>query len=155
MEIVKARKKMVAEIVRLNQVLKLRELSNLEVDWDNPCRIFEHLDDYSVVCDQDKVWAAICLMTEKDHLEIYTLAVAEQMRQFGLGRLLIAFAEAQARLLGKKYLLVDSYCVFQARGFYEKCGFKLRGTRRAYGHQYYSMKKQIRPQRSWRNAQAV
>lgn len=147
MELIKAQKKHIAEIVKINQALKHRELSNLEVDWDNPSYIFEHLDDYWVICDQDKVLAAVSLIAEKDFLEIYTLAVATEMRQFGLGRILIALAESQALLQRKKYLLVESFCVYQARGFYESCGFELCGTKRSYGHRYYSMRKQIRPKR--------
>eukprot|EP01037_Dinobryon_pediforme_P007786 gene7786-7852_t len=74
---------------------------------------------------------------------IELLVVPEAARGTGLGRQLMARAEAMARSDGCTGIWLDTF-EFQARGFYEKLGFSLFGTLDDYPaghHRYFLMKR--------------
>src|SRR4028119_51788 len=62
-----------------------------------------------------------------DWLFVELLFVPEQLRGQGLGADLLGRAEAEARARGCIGAWLDTFS-FQARGFYEKLGYKLAGT---------------------------
>ena len=76
-------------------------------------------------------------------LFIELLVVPEAARGAGLGRQLMARAEAMARDAECAGIWLDTF-EFQARGFYEKLGFSLFGTLDDYPaghHRYFLMKR--------------
>jgi GNAT superfamily N-acetyltransferase len=78
-----------------------------------------------------------------DWMFIELLVVPEAARGSGLGRQLMAQAEAMAQSEGCTGIWLDTY-EFQARGFYEKLGFSLFGTLDDYPaghHRYFLMKR--------------
>lgn len=62
-----------------------------------------------------------------DWLFVELLFVPEELRGKGWGRTLIAEAEKRARDMHLYGIWLDTF-EFQARGFYEKCGFEVFGT---------------------------
>ncbi|ATF95494.1 putative acetyltransferase [Cedecea neteri] len=74
-------------------------------------------------------------------LEIQYLWVAEEERRKGYGRALMLRAEMEARKRGCHMTYVDTFS-FQARGFYEKLGYreygKLDGYARKFSRHYLS-----------------
>lgn len=81
-------------------------------------------------------WAGIC--------EITQLWVDQHMRKGGLGKILLAAAEAEARAKGCLTILVRSFS-FQAPRFYEKYGFKTEHVIADFpeGYNYYILSKRI------------
>ncbi|MBI1212768.1 MAG: GNAT family N-acetyltransferase [Alphaproteobacteria bacterium] len=53
--------------------------------------------------------------------------LAEQFRGHGFGTKLLASAEAESIRRGAKMVHLDTFS-FQARGFYERCGYRVFGT---------------------------
>lgn len=82
-------------------------------------------------------WGSFC---------ISLLVVPEALRGQGVGRRLIAAAEAEARRRDCDHIWLDTFA-FQARAFYEGCGFEVFGTLegRAPAHPRYFMKKALLP----------
>jgi len=81
-------------------------------------------------------WAGIC--------EITQLWVDQHMRKGGLGKILLAAAEAEARAKGCLTILVRSFS-FQAPHFYERYGFKTEHiiTDFPKAYDYYILSKRI------------
>lgn len=77
-------------------------------------------------------------------LYVMTLAVAPALRGQGWGQSLLQQAEAAARGQGCIGARLDTYS-FQARGFYEKQGYRVTGTLEDCppGHARYSMAKRF------------
>lgn len=71
-------------------------------------------------------------------LQIEYLWVAESQRGMGLGRALVQRVEAAARKRGCTWAALTTFD-FQARGFYEKLGYRIVGVQEDYppGHRYY------------------
>ncbi len=67
--------------------------------------------------------------------ELRQVWVAESIRERGLGRGMLAEAEAEAVRRGCRQLVLSTYC-FQAPGFYQKLGFELIGEIPDYPHGY-------------------
>lgn len=65
--------------------------------------------------------------TAFSHLWIEILFVPESMRGAGIGRKLMALAEAEAVQRGCHAAALDTFS-FQARGFYERLGYSVFGT---------------------------
>ena len=61
------------------------------------------------------------------HLWVDLLFVPESMRRTGIGRKLMAQAEAEAVRRGCHAAVLDTFS-FQARGFYERLGYSVFGT---------------------------
>jgi len=79
-----------------------------------------------------------------DWMFIELLVVPEAARGSGIGRQLMALAEARAREEQCVGIWLDTYA-FQARGFYEKLGFSVFGTIDDYprGQQRFFMEKRL------------
>jgi GNAT superfamily N-acetyltransferase len=77
-------------------------------------------------------------------LEVNILWVAEGLRRLGHGRTLLRMAEAEARTRGCTHVMLTTYS-FQARGFYEKEGYRVAGEMADYppGATYYWMRKDL------------
>lgn len=77
-------------------------------------------------------------------LEVNILWVAEGLRRHGHGRALLRMAEAEARARNCSHVMLTTYS-FQARGFYEKEGYRVVGEMADYppGATYYWMRKDL------------
>jgi ribosomal protein S18 acetylase RimI-like enzyme len=77
-------------------------------------------------------------------LEVNVLWIAEGLRRLGHGRTLLRMAEAEARACGCLHVMLTTYS-FQARGFYEKEGYRVVGEMAGYppGATYYWMRKDL------------
>ena len=77
-------------------------------------------------------------------LEVNVLWIAEGLRRLGHGRTLLRMAEAEARTRGCAHVMLTTYS-FQARGFYEKEGYRVVGEMAGYppGAVYYWMRKNL------------
>ena len=75
-------------------------------------------------------------------LEVNILWVAEGLRRLGHGRTLLRMAETEAKARGCSQVMLTTYS-FQARGFYEKEGYRVVGEMVGYppGAVYYWMRK--------------
>ena len=69
---------------------------------------------------------------------------AAGLRRLGHGRALLRMAEAEARTRGCSHVMLTTYS-FQARGFYEKEGYRVVGEMAGYppGTTYYWMRKDL------------
>lgn len=83
-------------------------------------------------------------------LEVDTLWIADHLRQNGYGRTLLRMAEAEAKQRGCAHVMLTTYS-FQARGFYEKEGYRVVGEMIDYppGAAYYWMRKDLGEVGSW------
>lgn len=64
--------------------------------------------------------------------ELRLLWVQDRLRGSGLGRALVEAFEAEARQRGCRHLIVNTLS-FQARGFYERLGFRVDRVQAGYG----------------------
>lgn len=78
-------------------------------------------------------------------LHINTLWVDPNVRGQGYGTQLLADAEAEALRRGCRSAYLDTFS-FQARPFYERCGYEVFGTLEDFppGHQRFFMRKSLR-----------
>ena len=78
-------------------------------------------------------------------LHIHTLWVDPNVRGQGYGSRLVAAAEEEARRRGCHSAYLDTFS-FQARPFYEQCGYDVFGTLEDFpaGHQRFFMRKSLR-----------
>lgn len=81
----------------------------------------------------------------RDWLHINTLWVDPSVRELGCGTQLMASAEAEALRRGYHSAYLATFS-FQARPFYERCGYVLLGTLEDFpvGHQRFFMRKALR-----------
>lgn len=79
-------------------------------------------------------------------LEIEDLWLPKALRGRGFGRELLAAAEAEALVRGCARAMVQTFS-FQARGFYERCGYRVVGRLDDYppGHAFFWMEKDLLP----------
>ncbi len=86
--------------------------------------------------------------THFNHFFVSTIYVDQQLREEGIGRELMARAEALALDQGCDAIYLDTFD-FQAPGFYEKLGFKVFGKLEDYpaGHQRFYLVKRLRDRR--------
>ena len=89
-----------------------------------------------------EIAAGLIATTGWGWLEIDTLWVAEPLRGQGHGRALLRMAEAEACRRGCSRAMLTTYS-FQARGFYEREGYRVVGEMGDYppGATYYWMRK--------------
>jgi len=77
-------------------------------------------------------------------LEVNVLWISEGLRRLGHGCALLRMAEAEARARNCLHVMLTTYS-FQARGFYEKEGYRVVGEMAGYppGAVYYWMRKNL------------
>jgi N-acylglucosamine-6-phosphate 2-epimerase len=77
-------------------------------------------------------------------LELNILWVAEGLRRLGHGRTLLRMAEVEGRTRGCSHVMLMTYS-FQARGFYEKEGYRVVGEMAGYPPDaaYFWMRKDL------------
>lgn len=85
--------------------------------------------------DQNQILAGLVARTWWGALEIQYLWVSDACRGKGTGRELIQSAEQEAKKRGCHMAYVDTFD-FQAKGFYEKLGYKAYGKLGDYAHQH-------------------
>lgn len=116
-------------------------------------KIYEHnssaiqVDDgrlFALVINNENIVAGISGWTWASACEITNLWVDAEERKKGVGKELLAAAEAQARSCGCHTILIRSYS-FQAPNFYEKHGFKIEIKIQDFpeGHYYYILTKRL------------
>ena len=87
----------------------------------SPSYLYEHVREFYVVQDQDKVVGVCGLSVVWANLaEVYALAVQQACRGRGLGKQLVAACLEEARRLGIPKLMTLTYEV----RFFESCGFE-------------------------------
>lgn len=106
-------------------------------------------NDFRKVCaflrdDSDRITGGLVGTTYWHYLDISFLWVAEEHRQRGYATQLMNLVEAEAIARGCTNALVDTFS-FQARGFYEKQGFKVFGCLGGFSgqHERYYMHKPL------------
>ena len=92
----------------------------------------------------DEIVGGLIASTYWGWLEVNILWVAEGLRRLGHGRTFLRMAEAEARTRGCSHVMLTTYS-FQARGFYEKEGYRVVGEMAGYppGAAYYWMRKDL------------
>ena len=75
-------------------------------------------------------------------MTVQRLWIEESHRRAGIGRRLLEMAEKEARRLGCLHVAVDTM-EFQARGFYEKQGYRVYAVQEDYpaGHRKFMLRK--------------
>ncbi|CDL82273.1 GNAT family N-acetyltransferase [Xenorhabdus sp. 42] len=85
--------------------------------------------------ESNQIVAGLVSRTWWGSLEIQYLWVSEQYRKKGLGKQLMLQAEKEALSRSCHMAYVDTFS-FQARGFYEKLGYKVYGQLEGYAHHH-------------------
>ncbi len=111
------------------------------------------LDDYATLIDEDAVSvldeggdirAIIVLLPQPDHLLLDNIAVRPDSQGTGLGRLLIAFGEAEARRLGfDEVRLYTHQTMVENVTLYTRLGFVETGRGRDNGYDRVFMTKRL------------
>lgn len=75
-------------------------------------------------------------------MHVHRLWIVESHRRAGIGRLLLEAAEKEAQTRGCLHVAVDTF-EFQARGFYEKQGYRVYAVLEDYpvGHRKFMLRK--------------
>ena len=125
-------------IVALNQSF---HLDIEDFHWDRPEWVQRLVSSrcYFVLEHESVLQAAICLIVEGSDVVLDTIAVSEQARGQGIGRRLVAWAARAAAAAGKSRLVVGSFCAYDLRDFYVKCGFEYDGIELCMGHESHSL----------------
>ncbi|MDX1413471.1 MAG: GNAT family N-acetyltransferase [Candidatus Promineifilaceae bacterium] len=95
--------------------------------------------------ENNRIVAGLIADTYWGWLDIDDLWVTEKYRGKGIGTLLIKAAEEEAKARTCQYSQIKTFS-FQARDFYQKCGYKVTGELRDYppGNSLYWMVKVLR-----------
>lgn len=95
------------------------------------------------------ILAALVSDTYWGWLDVDDLWVHESLRGRGLGARLLSLAESAARRRGCRHVRLTTFS-FQARGFYEKLGYRVVGVLEDYppGETYFWMRKDFAPEAS-------
>ena len=89
----------------------------------------------TVTDDKGKIVAGLVARTWWGGLEVQYLWVSDEYRKSGYGRQLMENAEKEALKRGCHMAYVDTFD-FQARGFYEKLGYRVYGDLGGYAHRF-------------------
>lgn len=94
---------------------------------------------------QEVILGGVLAKAGRGWLHINTLWVDPSVRGQGYGTKLMAAAEAEALRRGCHSAYLDTFS-FQARPFYERCGYEVFGTLEDFpvGHQRFFMRKSLR-----------
>jgi ribosomal protein S18 acetylase RimI-like enzyme len=125
--------------------LQLRAFNDLHSEYHRAIRSVEPTPlDILIRNAAGEIVGGLIASTYWGWLEVNILWIAEGLRRLGHGRTLLQMAEAEARTRGCAYVMLTTYS-FQARGFYEKEGYRVVGEMAGYppGAVYYWMRKDL------------
>ena len=125
--------------------LQLRAFNDLHSEYHRAIRSVEPTPlDILIRNAAGEIVGGLIASTYWGWLEVNILWVAEGLRRLGHGRTLLRMAEAEARTRGCAHVMLTTYS-FQARGFYEKEGYRVVGEMAGYppGATYYWMRKDL------------
>lgn len=90
------------------------------------------------------IWGGLIADTYWNWLDIDDFWLHESVRGRGIGRIMLQAAEEEAVARGCHYARLATFS-FQARGFYEKCGYEVTGQLDEYppGHSFYWLVKRL------------
>ena len=131
----------VREFIRL----QLRAFNDLHSEYHRAIRSVEPTPlDILIRNAAGEIVGGLIASTYWGWLEVNVLWIAEGLRRLGHGRTLLRMAEAEARTRGCAHVMLTTYS-FQARGFYEKEGYRVVGEMAGYppGAVYYWMRKDL------------
>jgi len=123
--------------------LQLRAFNDLHSEYHRAIRSVEPTPlDILIRNAAGEIVGGLIASTYWGWLEVNVLWIAEGLRRLGHGRTLLRMAEAEARTRGCAHVMLTTYS-FQARGFYEKEGYRVVGEMAGYppGAVYYWMRK--------------
>jgi ribosomal protein S18 acetylase RimI-like enzyme len=108
-----------------------------------PSRNMRHLGIY-IRDEQNNIIAGLTAKTRWNWFYVDLLWVSEALKGTGAGKALLTEAEQKAKAMGCDKMGLDTFS-FQARGFYEKMGFKVIATWPNYpeDHENYFLEKDI------------
>ena len=125
--------------------LQLRAFNDLHSEYHRAIRSVEPTPlDILIRNAAGEIVGGLIASTYWGWLEVNILWVAEGLRRLGHGRTLLRMAEAEARTRDCVHVMLTTYS-FQARGFYEKEGYRVVGEMAGYppGAMYYWMRKDL------------
>ena len=125
--------------------LQLRAFNDLHSEYHRAIRSVEPTPlDILIRNAAGEIVGGLIASTYWGWLEVNVLWIAEGLRRLGHGRTLLRMAEAEARTRGCAHVMLTTYS-FQARGFYEKEGYRVVGEMAGYppGAVYYWMRKNL------------
>jgi len=125
--------------------LQLRAFNDLHSEYHRAIRSVEPTPlDILIRNAAGEIVGGLIASTYWGWLEVNILWVAEGLRRLGHGRTLLRMAEAEARTRDCVHVMLTTYS-FQARGFYEKEGYRVVGEMAGYppGVVYYWMRKDL------------
>jgi len=125
--------------------LQLRAFNDLHSEYHRAIRSVEPTPlDILIRNAAGEIVGGLIASTYWGWLEVNILWVAEGLRRLGHGRTLLRMAEAEARTRDCVHVMLTTYS-FQARGFYEKEGYRVVGEMAGYppGAVYYWMRKDL------------
>ena len=125
--------------------LQLRAFNDLHSEYHRAIRSVEPTPlDILIRNAAGEIVGGLIASTYWGWLEVNVLWIAEGLRRLGHGRTLLRMAEAEARTRGCAHVMLTTYS-FQARGFYEKEGYRVVGEMAGYppGAVYYWMRKDL------------
>jgi len=147
MKIVKATKNDLDAIIALNrQFREVFESNGLEMPiskYESKDWVLEEIKACSqyITKDNSAVLGVMCFYPQQENeTEAYieTLATKSDKHHQGVGRKLINFAKTKSRQEGRTILIVESFCIYDVKDFYIKCGFTLEPELDEYnGHKFY------------------
>ena len=125
--------------------LQLRAFNDLHSEYHRAIRSVEPTPlDILIRNAAGEIVGGLIASTYWGWLEVNVLWIAEGLRRLGHGRTLLRMAEAEARARNCLHVMLTTYS-FQARGFYEKEGYRVVGEMAGYppGAVYYWMRKDL------------
>ena len=125
--------------------LQLRAFNDLHSEYHRAIRSVEPTPlDILIRNAAGEIVGGLIASTYWGWLEVNVLWIAEGLRRLGHGRTLLRMAEAEAQTCGCAHVMLTTYS-FQARGFYEKEGYRVVGEMAGYppGAVYFWMRKDL------------
>lgn len=133
-----------AELSNFDSIFSLNQQLTLPIKpypWNKKYWIKQQIRNGSFyIVEERVVYSAMCLHHEledsPEEAYIETISVRRDKQRKGVGRSLVEFAIQQARQTGKTKLTVESFCEFNVKDFYLKCGFQLEPEIGIYQEKY-------------------
>ena len=133
----------------LGRCLKIREAVFViekgvpkDVEVDEQDRLSGRCSHFLIRCRKKDAGTIRCLDTAEKTIRIQRFCFLKQFRNLGYGRAVLKFIEDRYRKMGKTKAELNAK--YEARGFYEKCGYKkVSGVFMEAGVQHVAMMKAL------------